>query len=619
MEAKTNPFYELRNRLYATAAAGCSLIAEDFRLKRAIEAFQPMSEANKVFGKLYTMCNALLVSENRSADIIDCIALADALAVTQGTFADTSETVPEVKREYIKPTHMTFNELEAAKELLRKTVYSDQALDISLVKNIADPRLLSSVMSVAGRNGAGIAELLISLGAYLGEDIVPLLFDSLELSNPNATGNQICYIASVYRDKYNDRYVPLAEDENVPQGVRIAAIEAMAYCHDNEERLETIYNTSKGKVKNAALLALANMNSPAAEAPVKKMADNPKNTHFEFLCASGGEAATEYARKELKYILENGTKDKDPAHPFWLNVNSLLKSKKNVMDIFGMMAARREKDAITSEPRYGVSSTLNDPLIYDLYEKDDEDFRSMIKELYKKYPLTFFYSRFLLQLIEDPVDSIKKVGADHRKNDGTVTAVLNMLFTTPDGLYRIRRFNRFSEENYTNIRLFRSIPDDILRFISDPLEVYQIDNLMNLFPDGSMRQKVMDDMKSKCTMFSHLLKRCLPCDKEKIRAAAEKYVWAVARKFPCDEMISLLPEVTDKPLDGVVYNYGRMMYKYRSGRYWAYHVDPSIYPPETAVSDIKRLLKEFGGNTSNKGSDLNKDLTILINKYGIEV
>ena len=32
MEVKTNPFYELRDRLYASAAAGCSLIAEDFRL-----------------------------------------------------------------------------------------------------------------------------------------------------------------------------------------------------------------------------------------------------------------------------------------------------------------------------------------------------------------------------------------------------------------------------------------------------------------------------------------------------------------------------------------------------------------------------------------------------------
>ena len=44
-------FYELRDRLYATAAAGCSLIEEDFRLKRAVEAFKDLSEANKVFGR----------------------------------------------------------------------------------------------------------------------------------------------------------------------------------------------------------------------------------------------------------------------------------------------------------------------------------------------------------------------------------------------------------------------------------------------------------------------------------------------------------------------------------------------------------------------------------------
>ena len=47
------PFYELRTRLYLSAAAGCSVISEDFRLKRALENFKPLSEANKVLGKLY--------------------------------------------------------------------------------------------------------------------------------------------------------------------------------------------------------------------------------------------------------------------------------------------------------------------------------------------------------------------------------------------------------------------------------------------------------------------------------------------------------------------------------------------------------------------------------------
>ena len=58
MEIRNNPFYELRSRLYASAAAGCGIIAEDFRLQKAMEAFKPMSEANKVFGKLYVLIDA---------------------------------------------------------------------------------------------------------------------------------------------------------------------------------------------------------------------------------------------------------------------------------------------------------------------------------------------------------------------------------------------------------------------------------------------------------------------------------------------------------------------------------------------------------------------------------
>ena len=76
MEVKNNPFYELRSRLYATAAAGCSLIAEDFRLSRAIEAFRPTSEANKVFGKLCAMCDSL-ASSCREADTLSTSMLQD--------------------------------------------------------------------------------------------------------------------------------------------------------------------------------------------------------------------------------------------------------------------------------------------------------------------------------------------------------------------------------------------------------------------------------------------------------------------------------------------------------------------------------------------------------------
>lgn len=51
----TTPFYELHDRLYDRASAGCASIAEDFRLKHAVENMAPLAEANKTFARLRDM------------------------------------------------------------------------------------------------------------------------------------------------------------------------------------------------------------------------------------------------------------------------------------------------------------------------------------------------------------------------------------------------------------------------------------------------------------------------------------------------------------------------------------------------------------------------------------
>lgn len=618
MEVKTNPFYELRNRLYASAAAGCSLIAEDFRLKRAIEAFQPMSEANKVFGKLYAMCNALLVSENKPADIIDCIALADALAVTQGTFADSSETEPAKPMKMLTPSHMTVAALEEYKEKIRKTPYAEQDFGNDFYKYIADPRLMSSFLEISGKNGGGTADLLIMLGSVYGEDIVQVYFDLLDHADEKANGNQLRYIADTYRDKYNDDYIRYAEDEKVPQGIRIAAIEAMAYSAENDERLTVLYKTSKGKVKNAALLSLCRINSDTAEEQLAKIVKAPKNNQSDFIEASGGKAAEEYVIRENEYRLENGIKEKDAAHPFGFIINFMLANKKNIKDIIGKIAKVREKDAVCSVPRHGVSSSLNDPLIHDIYEHDDEEYRTLVKELYNEYPLTFFYARFVLQLMEDPVDSLKKLGADHRKNDGTVTAVVNYMFTTPDGWYRIRKNGRSTDGDYKNQKLFMSVPDDIIEFIADPLEVYNYKEITGLIPDGNERQHVMDDMKEKCMLLKKLYKICQPCDREKIRAAAEKFAWSMIRNYPCEEAMALLPLVTDKPMNGIVYNHVKFSINGIRRGYWMYSVEHYNIPDEVIVDDMQRLMAEFDSSDDPEKKKYVRDIRMVLERHGVK-
>ena len=50
------PIYDLRDRLRTAMIAGTSLLAEDFRLKRAVEAMAPLEKAAPVFAKVGELC-----------------------------------------------------------------------------------------------------------------------------------------------------------------------------------------------------------------------------------------------------------------------------------------------------------------------------------------------------------------------------------------------------------------------------------------------------------------------------------------------------------------------------------------------------------------------------------
>ena len=86
----TTPFYELHDRLYDRASAGCASIAEDFRLKRAVENMAPLAEANKTFARLRDMCAKLFTKPEPALLLADFIALAG----VQGSFQDVRNRTP---------------------------------------------------------------------------------------------------------------------------------------------------------------------------------------------------------------------------------------------------------------------------------------------------------------------------------------------------------------------------------------------------------------------------------------------------------------------------------------------------------------------------------------------
>ena len=80
------PLYEVKERLQNCLLAGLSLIDEDFRLKRAVEQFAPLSSLSPVFGKIQAGLLKLLNPEtsDRGGVLMDCLALLSAVCYCKG-------------------------------------------------------------------------------------------------------------------------------------------------------------------------------------------------------------------------------------------------------------------------------------------------------------------------------------------------------------------------------------------------------------------------------------------------------------------------------------------------------------------------------------------------------
>ena len=83
----TESIYELQDRLRAACIAGTNLLSEDFRLRRAFEAFKPLEAASPVFAKVGELTEKLLSPDcqNQQCALLDTITLVDAVICTLGT------------------------------------------------------------------------------------------------------------------------------------------------------------------------------------------------------------------------------------------------------------------------------------------------------------------------------------------------------------------------------------------------------------------------------------------------------------------------------------------------------------------------------------------------------
>jgi len=379
-------FYELRTRLYNTAAAGCMTVSEDFRLKRAVEDFKPLAAANKAFEKLYALCEKLF-SEKPEDVLPDCIALAEALAVTQGTFADSAETKPAAGESV--PAQKPASDLAMLKELMRKEKPNLWKLSAEYRDILSDPRVINAFLNELEETGNFdvFCEIMCEI---CGRSLVPALKATVRKS-----GRQLRYIARLVGSEENEFFRALAQDESSPEKVRLAAISALSCSLENGALLAELYSTGKAKVKQAALLAMAEMDAPEAEPIFGKLLENyekNKKTYEQAIATSSGKACTEFVRKHLTELPDEL---KHPKEYALASDIALLENKTELDDVYLTLSTKKHADNF-------ASARCTDALLMGLAGRKRKAVQAQIDRLYAKAPKEFSMIKVFSDFIADP-------------------------------------------------------------------------------------------------------------------------------------------------------------------------------------------------------------------------
>ncbi len=190
------PIYDLRDRLRTAMIAGTNLLAEDFRLKRAVEAMAPLEKAAPVFAKVGELSRKLIAPDDGGKDgkegiLLDAITLTDALCCTQGVvavsgelesvFADGDEEVGNISNPYprMRLSNVPYSTLHPLQEALTTSGSGHYAYVTECHRE--HPELFRDYrvrVAMVQALGAAYAELADDVRAWLmedGEDVIPLL------------------------------------------------------------------------------------------------------------------------------------------------------------------------------------------------------------------------------------------------------------------------------------------------------------------------------------------------------------------------------------------------------------------------------------------------------------
>lgn len=530
----TAPFYELHDRLYDCASAGCASIPEDFRLKRAVEGMAPLAEANKTFARLRDMCARLFTEPEPALLLADCIALADALAVAQGHYTNAEESQPgtlEYDVEYnMEAGWRSVKSLWAA--ILTKSQHLKK-LDPDEYALLGDPRILEMFISASGEKGENISAFAETMCAAYGTSIVTLLKGSIDMSDEKASGVQVDYIANTAGSAENDWYLSLAENEEAPQNVRIKAIQALGRDSANAPRLLDFCRTEKGRVKTAALLETARLNPPGFDDILTKLTAKYKDSYLPILCTSPSDVAVDYIHSRLDSAFSADKKNRpDPKQV--MSTVSMMIHKPDIDDCFLRALEYSRKFPASPKGIYELRE-MNYVLINNMFPDPDGRFKAMTLRLHEKEPEAFFTAWCIAMLPGDP----DKVAAEMKKRisrRGSYAA-----------FHLLENGIRYSESDGKYI-FAAEVPvaygDIPVRVLTMPLFARMPQSLTELLGESSMisgdSREMTYPVQARCNFLKTAIETAAPDDAGAIKEQTVKFALAAIKKIPHLDLLELI-------------------------------------------------------------------------------
>ena len=328
----TTPIYELRERLRAAAMAGTSLLAEDFRLRRACEMFKPLAAASPVFAKIGQLTEQLLspdISHPQGA-LLDAVSLTDAVICTLGAVDVAGEITPLeiVESEETADAMIVNAPYSVLKELLEGLEGTGGACYRIREEHPALFRDYRVKYALVQALGASYAEFANDVAKWLCEDkdksILPLLYRDFDPAGKREMVRRVEVIEAVAGADANDFYIKMLD--TAQKEVRQALIFALRHHQDNVPLLLEMTKKERGKNKDAAFWALANIENAQAAAYFKKYAEKNPKAVLGYLIDASSEWAAEVVEELCDRVLEQIE-----------NINEVSAEEKDLSDVFYLL------------------------------------------------------------------------------------------------------------------------------------------------------------------------------------------------------------------------------------------------------------------------------------------